>query len=116
IVTPKVHIEAFEEGTDLTYSAETCEEPVVDLGDYKKEIGKLTAKSKILKPGEKEPEKPKLEEIIEVLVKTGIVKIPQVLIETEAQRLLAQLLDEIKRLGLTLDQYLASRNKTAEDI
>ncbi len=42
------------------------------------------------------------------------ITIPTVLIESEVERLLAQLLDEIKSLGLSLDQYLSSTHKTIE--
>jgi trigger factor len=38
------------------------------------------------------------------------------LIEQEANRLLSQLLDEIKRLGVSLDQYLASRGNTDKEL
>ena len=38
------------------------------------------------------------------------------LIEKETNRLLSQLLDELKRLGMSLDQYLASRGKTDEQL
>ena len=116
IVNPQIHIEAFEEGTNLTYTAETCEEPKVALNNYKDAVKNLTAKSKIIKPGEAETPKPKLEEIVEVLTKTATVAIPKILIETEANRLLSQLLDEIKTLGLTLDQYISSRGKKIEDV
>jgi trigger factor len=44
------------------------------------------------------------------------VEIPKILVEQETDRLLSQLLDELKTLGVTLDQYLASRNKTGEQL
>lgn len=116
IITPQIHVEVFDEGTELKYTAKTCEQPIIQLNNYKEKIADLSAKSKIIKPGEKEAVKPALEEIVEVLVKTGEVTVPDILIEQESQRLLAQLLDEIKSLGLTLDQYLSSRGKNVEEI
>ena len=44
------------------------------------------------------------------------VQIPAILVEQEADRLLSQLLNDIKRLGLSLDQYLASTNRKPEDL
>ncbi len=115
IITPRVHVETFEDGTDLVFSAEVCEAPDVTLGDYKDAVSKVTAKSKIAVPG-KEDTKPNVNEVLEAVASSSQVEIPKVLYEQEAQRLLSQTLDELKSLGLTLEQYLNSRGKTAEDM
>ncbi len=115
ILTPHVHVETFEDGTDLVFTAETCEEPSVELGSYKEEVKNVTAKSKIVVPG-KEPAKASIDEILESVMKTAKVKISKVLADQETNRLLSQLLDELKSLGLSLDQYLASRNKKSEEL
>ena len=44
------------------------------------------------------------------------IQIPRILIDQEANRLLSQLIDEIKRLGISLDQYLSSRGKTEVEL
>lgn len=123
IITPRVHVDTFEDGTDLVFSAELCEAPTVTLGDYKKAVSDITAKSKIVVPDSagslqagKEAEKPNVDQILTAVVENSTVEIPKVLYEQEANRLLSQTLDELKSLGLTLDQYLASRNKTADDM
>lgn len=116
IIDPNIHVdEALVDGKDWEFHALTCEAPVIDLKNYKEVVGKITAKSKIVVPG-KESEAPKFEEIINALLETVDVNIPNVLVEREADRLLSQTLDEIKKLGMTLDQYLASTKKTAEQI
>ena len=117
LITPHVHIDVFTEGTDIVFTAETCEEPVIELGKYKDEIKKVTAKNKIVVPG-KEEKKPgdSIDEILDVALKTAKITIPHVLIENESGRLLTQLLEELKKLGLTLDQYLNSRNVTPEQL
>ncbi len=53
---------------------------------------------------------------MQTLIASVKVTVPAVLLEQEADRLLAQTLDEIKRLGLTLDQYLASTKRTPEEL
>ncbi len=113
IINPRIHVEKLEEGKDWQFTASTCEAPKVDLDNYKDAVQKVTAKSKIVIPG-KEPQQPKFEEIMEALLGTVKVTVPKILIEQEVERLLSQLLDEIKRLGLTLDQYLSSTGKTTE--
>lgn len=115
IVHPKIHVSKVTEGEDWEFNAITAEAPTIELGDYKKAIGSITAKSKIIIPG-KEKQEPKMEEVMEALVKSITVTIPKMLVDQEVDRLLAQTLDEIKSLGLSLDQYLASTKKTPEQL
>jgi FKBP-type peptidyl-prolyl cis-trans isomerase (trigger factor) len=115
IVNPKIHVEKLEDNEEWIFTATTCEMPKVELNNYKDAIKTITAKTKIVVPG-KEPQEPKLDDILNALLKSVKVTIPDMLIEHEVDRLLSQLLDEIKRLGLTLDQYLASTNRTPEQL
>lgn len=115
IVHPKIHVGKIDAGEDWEFSAITCEMPVVTLKDYKKAIKDLTAKSKIVIPG-KEKQEVAFEEVVKTLLAQAEVTIPSLLVEQEVDRLLSQTLDEIKTLGLTLDQYLASTKKTAEQL
>lgn len=115
VISPRIQVEKIEEEKDWQFSAVTCETPKVDLGNYKESVKKITAKSKIVIPG-KEQTPPSLDEIIAELLKSVKITIPQVITESETERLLSQTLDEIKKLGLTLDQYLASSGKTAETL
>jgi len=115
IINPLIHVESFADGTDLVFIAETCEEPTVTLGKYKDAISKVTAGTKIAIPG-KEEQKPDLEKVLEAAMSETKVIIPKVLIDNEASRLLSRLLDEVKTLGMTLDQYLSSKGVTSEQI
>lgn len=135
IISPRVHIEVFEDGTDIVFMAETAEEPAITLGNYKAEIQKVTAKSKIVTPGNPSTHstaaqggeqsrttgsgpdgKPTIDQIVEAAMAQVSVKIPDVLVESEVSRLLSQLLDELKQLGLTLEQYLGTRQKNPEQL
>jgi len=115
IINPKVKVESMEEGKDWGFSALTCEAPEIDLNGYKEAVKKLTAKDKIIIPGKEQKPTP-FDEIVAELLKNVKVKIPKIIIEQEVDRLLSQTIDEIKKLGLTLDQYLASTGKSAEDL
>lgn len=117
IINPKIHIEKTEPEKDWEFTALTCEAPDVDLGNYKQNIQNLTTKSKIIIPGkENESKKPQSEEIMKAIIGSAKAQIPHVLIDQETDRLLSQLLDDIKKLGLTLDQYLASTNRNPESL
>ena len=132
IVNPRIHVEQFTDGTNLEFSAETCEEPKIDLKNYKEEVRKIKPAStssslggpapKIIVPGQDEKSREagsssaRLDQILEAVLNTAQITIPKVLIDQETNRLLSQLLDELKRLGVTLDQYLESRKITVEQL
>lgn len=120
IINPKIHVEKLEDpppsggfGKDWQFTALTCEQPVIKLGKYKEDIQKITVKSKIIVPG-KEPQAPKFEDIVKALLGSVTVEIPGILIDNETDRLLSQTLEDVKKLGLTLDQYLTSTGKNPE--
>lgn len=115
IISPRVHVEKLEDGKDWQFSAQTCEMPKISLGNYKDEVKKVTAKDKIVVAG-KEPQPTSFEEISKVLLQNANITIPNVILEQEVEKLLSQTLDEIKKLGLTLDQYLASTGRTTDSL
>jgi FKBP-type peptidyl-prolyl cis-trans isomerase (trigger factor) len=53
---------------------------------------------------------------ISALISTSKVAIPKILLEEEVNARLAKLLERLERLGLSLDQYLGSISKTAENL
>lgn len=114
IINPQVHIEAFEKGQDLKFSAKVAEEPIVELGEYKKAIKDLTAKSKIITKKDKEPQKPSIDDILMAAVSKAKITIPNVIVDREVERLLAQMIDEIRMLGMTLESYLESKKITVD--
>lgn len=116
ILNPRIHVDELSDDKDWQFTASTCEAPEVDLDNYKEEIKKLTAKSKIIVPGKEERGEIPVNELLNTLIQGTKIKVSKIIVEQEVERLLAQTLDEIKRLGLTLDQYLSSTKKTAEDL
>lgn len=113
IVNPKIELKDATEHKDWIFKALTCERPAVTLGDYKAAISGV--KTKILKPGE-EPKKPTLDELLMALYTTITTTLPALLVEHEVNRLLSELIDQTKKLGLTIEQYLASTQRTTESI
>ena len=116
IINPKIHVEKLEDpetGKDWQFIALTCEAPQINLGKYKENIQKITAKTKIAIPG-KEAVPAKFEEIVKALLDSVTGQIPGILVENETDRLLSQTLEDVKKLGLTLDQYLSSTGKNPE--
>ncbi|MFZ5845689.1 MAG: trigger factor [Patescibacteria group bacterium] len=126
ITTPKIELKQATEGKDWIIRALTCEKPEVTLGDYKSKIVELKAgkQKKIWVPGQTEPksaeaekeQKVTLDEILTSLYQVITVNLPALLVEQEVNRLLSELIDQTRKLGISVEQYLASTGRTAESL
>ncbi len=127
IVMPKINLVEAKEGQEWKILAITCEKPDIKLGKYKEAIHDLKASNKkIWLPGEeqKKPaspaggdeEKVKLDELLQIVYTSITTVLPKILLEQEVNRLLSDLVDQTKKLGLSVEQYLASTNRTADGI
>jgi FKBP-type peptidyl-prolyl cis-trans isomerase (trigger factor) len=126
VVSPQMNAISLEENKDWQIQAITCEYPRVELGDYQGEVKKALATDKIWTPGKdkgkktpedkKATEDQKMAKIFEALLKTAKIKIPEILTQQEVDRMLSRLIDQTGRLGLTVEQYLASTGKTSDQI
>lgn len=128
VVLPKIEIVEAKEETDWVIRAHTAEKPAVTLGDYKKAIreAKASKLNKIWtpkdgvgppKPGDEAKSKQMtLGELLEALLSVVTCQIPDILIENEVNRGLSDLIDQTKKLGLTVDQYLSSTGRTADSV
>lgn len=113
-----------EAGKDWSVRATTCELPEITLGDYKKIITGSAKAQDIWVPG-KDPsgdsgqaKKPTREEkeqkVIKALFDSVEIRIPKLLVEEEVSHKLSQLLDQLQKLGVTIEQYLASTGKNVD--
>lgn len=123
IISPKIKVVSLEENKDWQIIATTCEWPEVKLKNYRAEIKKALATEKIWVPGKDKEEKPtpekesqKLDKIFKALLATVDVKVPQIIVEDEVNRMLSRLVDQTNQLGLTVEQYLTSKGKTSEQL
>lgn len=130
IVSPKIEIVQFEPETkkDFIFKATTAERPPVTLGDYKNELKKLKVQKpteEIVGPdgrplsnssGTSNTSGPSLATVLQTVLQTTTVEIPEILVEDEVTRMLSRLIDQTARLGLTIEQYLQSQNKTTEQL
>lgn len=121
IVNPQVSVNSLAEGKDWQIKAITCELPKVELGNYQEEVRKALATEKIWTPGQdKKPapenESQKLDKIFKALLENVKLVLPEILVQDEVNRMLTRLIDQTARLGLTVEQYLASSGKTQEKL
>jgi len=131
IVSPKIEIIQFEpeSNKDFIFKAITAERPEVELGDYKKELTKLKVQKpageivgpdgRPLRPSDSSGPSdtgPSFNTVLQTVLKTAKVEIPDILIENELNRMLSRLIDQTAQLGLTVEQYLQSTGKTLEQL
>lgn len=122
IIDPKLEILQFEEGKDLVLRMTLIEKPQIELKDYKAAL-KERYKSKNEKPeSEASSEEKKTpvdltnEEVVEVIVDNSQVDLADELVKEETDRMISNMIDQINRMGITLEQYLETVKKTAEQI
>lgn len=107
IVYPRFNITEFEEDKDLKFSVTIIEAPEIKLGDYKAEIAKIETKDKA---------SPTVQQIIDAVLKCSEVKVAVELISEETDRMMSSLIDQLARLGLTIDKYMESQSKTPQSL
>lgn len=126
-IYPKFKVLKASDNEDWQIRSQTAEIPKIDLGDYKKIISEEGKANKIWTPGsgdaskgeEKEKEttrQEKEQEVIRLIIKNINIDIPKILIEEEVNSRLSQLLARIEKLGLSLESYLASVGKKADQL
>jgi len=88
--------------------------PVVILGNYQKLIKEAIEKDK--KDFTKLDQNQKTDFILNILSQNINFDVPQTLIDQEIDRSLSRLLEQTQTLGLTIEKYLSSINKTVDQI
>lgn len=128
VSNPKVEIKEFDLEKDFEFSAVFAVRPEVKIKDYKKAL-KDYYKDKTEKNDKEKLEKfkkgEKIEEshvhmganeVIDVLLKESDVEIADMLIEEETDRVMARLMDQLRSINLSVENYLKAQNKTAESL
>ena len=107
ILQPRFNVIEFDKGKNLVVDIVIIEKPTINLGKYKSAIAKI-------KPNEKGEIANQL--IVNAVLESSDITVPDVLIDEEVNRMMSSLIDQTARLGLTIDQYLQSINKTPKVI
>ncbi len=122
VISPKIEVLEAQEGKEWKLKILTCGKPQVTLGNYTDAVAKLKAlkKAKIWLPGEQKTDskdtEPNLDELLGVLTQEIQVELSSLMVEEEVHRLLSNLIEQTQKLGITVDEYLKSQNKTVETL
>lgn len=97
LLVPQVQPPQIKAGQDWPVQATTAQAPVINLGDYQHYL-----------KGKK-----KLEAIFDTLLQHIQFSVSPLLVNQAKNHALSRLLDQVNQLGLTINQYLASKNLTS---
>lgn len=121
ITSPKIEVLKAKAGEDWAVKVTIAQKPKINLKNYKEKIRELRAKGpKIWVPGQEkkkeEEKKPDLDAMMKVLHDEVEVELSDILVSEEANRLLSDLIDQTRKLGLTVEQYLIAKGKTTQQV
>lgn len=111
IVQPQIKFTSKDVDFDHDWTVEItgCELPEIKLKDkYLVEIKKINTDKNITE------ENQKIEKIIETIIKNSQVELPEILIESDTQNQLTQLIDQSRQAGISVNDYLKNKGLTLE--
>ncbi len=128
VISPKVELIKAKEDEDWQIRISLAERPAVVLGEYKKVVKEVKTKQKkgeIWVPGKdksqeqtdtSEAKQRLLNDILAALLKQVKIEISDLIVEEELNLRLSRLLDDVNKIGLTVEAYLKSKGTTMEQL
>lgn len=128
ILSPKIELVKAKENEEWELKIMVAEKPEVKLKDYKKKVQDAKKGLKaddIWVPGKEEKKDEKGESAkkekamnvsLEAVLAEAECELPPLLIEEELDRRLAQMVDDVQKIGLTMEKYLSTRNLTLDSV
>jgi FKBP-type peptidyl-prolyl cis-trans isomerase (trigger factor) len=118
ISNPKVEIKEFDLEKDFEFSAVIATKPEVKVKDFRKKLKALLAtKNKAAdKKSDNEHASLTATEVVDILLETADVEVPNLLVDEETNRMMARLINQAQTIGMSLEQYLKAQNKTSEEL
>lgn len=113
-IAPKITIISAEENKPWQFKASGCELPEIKLGNYQGTVRSALVKSQLERKELDQTQKLNL--ISKALLDEIKIELSDLMIDSEKDRLLSRLLEQVQKLGITIDQYAVSNNKTVEQI
>lgn len=128
MIAPRVKPINIQENADWKFEITVVTKPEVELGNYAGEISRsiksmeTQKREKDTKTQNNKPQNPEVEKnrkmgaVFDTLLKIVKVELPQILVDEEVNLRLTQLLDQVRALGMTIEQYLQAKKLTNQQI
>ena len=120
IIQPQIKITNPPISLDKNWEIEIigCELPEITIDPkYQAEIIEVNAKiqpPKIEGDHEHDHKHDNLDEILDILTKHCQVDLPQILVDSDVENKMSQLIDQVAQAGITVAQYLKTKNQTLD--
>lgn len=102
ISQPKIQVQKFESNQPVELVVTIITAPTVEIGDWRKYLTEN-------KPAKKD-------DALGIIVGKTTIELPDELINDERDRMLGRLVQQLESLGLQVDSYLSSQNKSIDDL
>jgi FKBP-type peptidyl-prolyl cis-trans isomerase (trigger factor) len=125
LANPQIHLVEANKGSEWKFEMDMPLQPDFDIKGYKEYIKGELATSAIWTPGkgddkeepsERAKQEARLKKLIDALLAKYKFEVPPMLVESEINRSLARLLDQVERLGLQLEDYLKQVGKSGDEL
>lgn len=129
LASPRIELKSAQKDADWELELSVAVRPTVVLGDYKAVIAEVKKEAKagaIWTPGKTEEKKDPQQEqrereqllqaILQKLIAKIVIEISPILIESELNKRLTRLVDDVQKIGLSMDGYLASKSETMDSV
>lgn len=112
VISPRVKPLVLEENKDWQFEIAVVIKPEVNLPELDKKLAEALAAGKIVVPGKQEEQTrdQKMRLAFDTVLKTAEVDLPQLLIDEEVNARLGQLIDQLQAVGMTVEQYMQTKN------
>lgn len=116
VANPKVEIKEFDLEKEFEFVATIAVKPEVKVKDVRADLKKLYENKIENAPKDDKHVHLHPNDVIDVIVKNTEIEISDILVEDETDRLVSRLVNQAQAVGLSLEQYLKSQNKTQEQL
>ena len=116
IISPKLDLKSAAENKDWDLVIHVAQVPTVTLGKYKEAV--KAAKKEVAQVTQEDKNKQKQAEFQASLAATltaAKVEVSDLIVEDELSARLARIVDDVQKIGLTMEKYLESKKMTKED-
>ncbi|MBI2414509.1 hypothetical protein HYV31_01515 [candidate division WWE3 bacterium] len=116
ISNPKVEIKEFEPTKDFEFVATIATNPELKIKEYKKLLKKRFEE---IKDAHKEHDHAvhlTPDEVVKILIDLTEIEIADLLIEEEINRMFSRMVQQIQAMGMSVEDFLKSQNKTVEQL
>lgn len=124
IITPRLKPVKLTENQDWEFEVASVQLPEVNLGEWEANISLALAPLKVAtdakqpktESDKKTKQAKRLQTAFDTLLRSVRVELPQMLVDEEVNIQLSKLVDQVKAVGMTIEQYLSAKQMTAEKL